>query len=241
MKRLLCIILLLLTITLVCCKSEDETLNQDTQDDLQQRYQVAAYTDDDICLGIICFDVNYRGDVAIGMKDTTHNRGYVSVYNKTGERLYGYTFGNVYGTFYVEWKTASLINIYWVRSDVCGTYDAQANCIEVTRYTLDSSMNKHLNRLKSTERWVAGTRYYLKASLDFLTALSTSYSRVISIMPEGLETVIVDMNGADIPGLLFLLAIFLLAFIVIKVIFFRKGVLYETLNEYRIEHGYGPL
>lgn len=78
--------------------------------------------------GIICFDVNEDGLIALGF-DYPGTKRLISVYSQYGEFQYGYTF-NDYGTFDVEWDQ-HLLNIYSVRGGCVISVDQQGRVVDL--------------------------------------------------------------------------------------------------------------
>lgn len=207
-KVIACIIILLLTTASACCEETEKMMDKQKWDTFLRQVQMSSWQGDDVSRNITCFDVNEHEQIAIGMEDT-HNRCYISVYDNTGQWLYGYSFVS-HGTYYLEWVNAENINIYWIRSSIKGTFDAQANCIMLTEYKLDSSMNKKFLYLASSEKQVKNSKYYLDTNLGLLSPLALGYARVLSLTPDGAERIIVDMTGSNIRGVIYIVCLIIL-------------------------------
>lgn len=175
--KLLSIFMLLVALLMPAVHAEDDSFTTEEQSAFLWKTGVSRWDDAQAEYSITCFDVNTRGDVAVGM-EAAHSRCYIGVFDSDGQWLYGYSFF-CHGSFAVEWAGTDAITIYWERSSVSGTFDAQANCIELVKWRDDKAWNQRTQALSGTERIVDGTRYVLDANLGILTPFATGYSRVL--------------------------------------------------------------
>lgn len=208
------VVMLLLATISASCEETETVMDAQKKNTFLQNVQMARWNGDNVNRSITCFDVNEQEDIAIGMEDSNY-RCYISVYDKTGRWLYGYSFVS-HGTFYLEWESTKNISIYWDRSSVKGTFDEQANCVRITKYTFDSAMNKKYHYLSASEKWVKNSKYYLDANLGFLSPLALGYSRVLCSTSGGKERIVVDMTGTNILGAVYV--VFVIIFIVTTMI-----------------------
>ena len=203
--KFLSVFVLIVTILMPAVHAESTALTPENQASFLWNTGVSHWDSSDVAGSIVCFDVNARGEVAVGL-ETAHHQCYVSVIDSDDQWLYGYSFRSS-GSFAVEWAGTDAITIYWIRSSVYGTFDSQANCLELAKYCDDSAWSQRLRDLQSPERTVNGTRYALDTNLGVLSPFATSYSRVLRYADDGQMLVLVDTHGGNIVGALFVLGI----------------------------------
>ncbi len=207
--KFLMTLMLMFTLLMPASHGESTALDPDA---FLRNTGVSRWDGSEVAGSIACFDVNARGEVAIGL-EAAHHQCYVGVIDPDGQWLYGYSFRSS-GSFAVEWADTDEITIYWVRSSVYGTFDSQANCLELAEYRDDSAWSQHLRDLQSPERTVNGTRYVLDTNLGVLSPFATSYSRVLRYADDGQAVVIANTHGSNIVGALFTLGIVIFLVIV---------------------------
>ena len=143
---------------------------------------------------IQCFDVNENGLFAIGQESGNFKE--IIVYSVNSDFLYGYRF-NCNQSFYIEW-IEDKINIYFVRSAVLMTVNAEGNIIETVNVVNSSENNSYVNNvLALTERTVGDTKYVVKNDMGIMNAFASSYSQLVKITAEGEESVLYDVNSAQ--------------------------------------------
>lgn len=144
---------------------------------------------------INCFDVNNNGLIAIGSKNS--DKKTICVYTSNGTFLYGYTF-NCSSSFGVEWNRDNL-TIYFVRSDVAACFDENGKCIEIKKIKDTIANNSYWNNyIFSTKRKIDQNEYILKNDMGIFNILAFSYSQLIKVNENGLETIIYDVSDTII-------------------------------------------
>lgn len=222
MKRLVCLIMLVLCLTPLTGSGEAGAMTQERQRAFLSKANPHSWAGDDERRGIECFDVSERGDIAVGMRQV-NGPCLVSVYDREGRRLWGLSF-QATGKYYLEWAGPDAISIYWVRSAVRGTFDAQGNCLMLEEYKDDPLMAERFRALGAPERAADGEAYQLDAALGFLSSLAPSYSRVLRSTREGQEIVVVDMTGGNAGGVLFVCGLLVFIAAVASILFKRYGL-----------------
>ena len=142
--------------------------------------------------GVLCFDVNEQGMIAVGQKGSQGNE--ICVYTSQGDFLYGYTF-NCTQSFCVEWDE-QYINIYFIRSDVIISLDSDGNILDVkiVQDTIDNNSYRNL-LLYSTTRTVGNTTYLIRNDMGIFNWTASSFSQIVTIDATGTESIIYDVNS----------------------------------------------
>lgn len=153
--------------------------------------------------GVLCFDVNEQGLVAIGQ--VSSQRKEVCIYTSQGEFLYGYSF-ECSQNFGIEWD-GQLINIYFIRSDVIVSVDAKGNIFDAKSIGNTIDNNKYANSLHSTKRTVGDSIYAVRNNMGILNLFTGSYSQVVLINSSGEETVLYDINSMQLAKAIVIMAI----------------------------------
>ena len=145
--------------------------------------------------GILCFDVNDHGLIAIGQNGT--NSKELCVYNSQGVFLYGYAF-DCSQSFGIEWD-GRLINIFFVRSDILLSLDSAGNVKDIKKVQNTYDNNIYMNSmLDSTCRVVGDTKYLIRNNAGLFNRIATSYSQIVIIDAKGEESVIYDDSSSQL-------------------------------------------
>ena len=144
--------------------------------------------------GILCFDVNEQGMIAVGNKDSQSKK--ICIYTSQGEFLYGYTF-NCTQSFCVEWDEQH-VNIYFIRSDVIISLDSDGNILDIkaVQDTIDNNSYRN-SLLYSTTRTVGNTTYLIRNDMGILNWIAFSFSQIVAV-DAGTEFVIYDVNSVQL-------------------------------------------
>lgn len=145
--------------------------------------------------GILCFDVNEQGMIAVGNKDSQSKK--ICIYTSQGEFLYGYTF-NCTQSFCVEWDEQH-VNIYFIRSDVIISLDSDGNILDIkaVQDTIDNNSYRN-SLLYSTTRTVGNTTYLIRNDMGILNWIAFSFSQIVAVDAAGTESVIYDVNSVQL-------------------------------------------
>lgn len=145
--------------------------------------------------GILCFDVNEQGMIAVGNKDSQSKK--ICIYTSQGEFLYGYTF-NCTQSFCVEWDEQH-VNIYFIRSDVIISLDSDGNILDIKAVQDTIDNNSYSNSLLySTKRTVGNTTYLIRNDMGILNWIAFSFSQIVAVDAAGTEFVIYDANSVQL-------------------------------------------
>ncbi len=149
--------------------------------------------------GILCFDVNEQGMIAVGQKGAQGKE--VCVYTSQGEFLYGYAF-NCNQSFGVEWDEQH-VNIYFVRSDVIISLDSDGNILDIkaVQDTIDNNTYRN-SLLYSTTRLVGDNTYLIRNDMGIFNWIASSYSQIITIDAMGTECIIYDVNSMQLANMI---------------------------------------
>ena len=169
-----------------------EELNKEGQNVFVLNLGISLLTVEPAKRGVLCFDVNAEGMIAIGRKGS-HSKE-VCVYSSDGTFLYGYTF-NCSQSFAVEWDD-KCINIYFVRSDVIISLDPDGNILDIKKVQDTTNNNTHRNDLLySTSRIVDDTTYVIRNDMGVFNWIASSYSQIITIDATGSECIVYDASS----------------------------------------------
>ena len=143
---------------------------------------------------IRCFDVNSRGDIAIGTQKETDKT--ICIYSPDGNFKYGYSF-KTDGSFGLE-LTANLLKIYYVRSGAAVSIDFDGNIQDVARIsnTLENDSYWH-DVVRATRKNEGDYQYVLKNDIGLLGILTPTYSQLHVIDNTGNEVIVYDVNSAQ--------------------------------------------
>ena len=172
-----------------------EDLSDETKTTFVANINISLLSAEPAKKGVLCFDVNEQGLIAIGQKGSQDKE--VCVYTSQGEFLYGYTF-NCTQSFCVEWDEQH-VNIYFIRSDVIISLDSDGNILDIkaAQDTIDN--NSYINSLLySTTREVGNTTYLIRNDMGILNLVATSFSQIVVVDDTGVESVIYDVNSTQL-------------------------------------------
>ncbi len=169
-----------------------ENLTQEEQHTFISNISISLLTSEPEKKGILCFDVNEQGMIAIAQKGAYSKE--VCIYSANGTFLYGYTF-KCSQNCAVEWDNER-INIYFVRSDVIISLDTEGNVLDIKKVQDTINNNTHRNDLLySTSQTVGDTTYLIRNDMGIFNWVASSYSQIITIDSAGVECVIYDINS----------------------------------------------
>ena len=164
---------------------------------------------------IVCFDVNSDGMIAIGQASFEQKR--VCVYSSEGDFQYGYTFHSS-GDIGVEWDGNNL-NIYFVRSSVIISVDPDGEILDVLDVPDSSENNSYKNHfIDSTERTVGDTTYTIRNDMGIFNWCASSYSQLVVTDAAGKETLLYDVNSAQLAKYLTVCFLVVIVFLIILVL-----------------------
>lgn len=203
-----------------------EELSEETKASFVSNINVSPLSAEPKKRGILCFDVNEQGMIAVGQSDS--QRKTVCVYTSQGEFLYGYTF-NCTQSFCVEWAEQH-INIYFIRSDVIISLDPDGNILDIKRVQVTVDNNSYITSLLySTTRTAGNTTYIIRNDMGIFNWIAPSFSQIVTIDSAGTESIVYDVNSMQLAKMIVtvsLICVFIL--IAIAVLFwqfikFRRG------------------
>ena len=140
-------------------------------------------------MSIKCFDVNEKGNFAIGSEKFGYKR--IAVYNSDSVFIYGIEFDDN-GTFYLELTDDNHLLIYFVRGDIAVSIDSTGKVVEVLQISDTSDNSVYWRSLRSLKRESGEMQYILKNDMGILNIFATSYSQIVAVDVEGNKTVIFD-------------------------------------------------
>lgn len=169
--------------------------------------------------GVLCFDVNKQGMIAVGQKGSQGEE--ICVYTSQGEFLYGYAF-NCTQSFGVEWDEQH-INIYFIRSDVIISLDSDGNILDIKTVQDTIDNNSYRNTLLySTTRTVGNTTYLIRNDMGILNWIASSFSQIVTIDATGTESIIYDVNSMQLTKMIVTISLIcVFVFVAIAVVFWQ--------------------
>lgn len=172
--------------------------------------------------GVLCFDVNEQGMIAVGQKDSQGKE--ICIYTSQGEFLYGYRF-NCTQSFCVEWDEQH-VNIYFIRSDVIISLDSDGNILDIKSVQDTIENNSYRNSLLySTNRTVGSTTYLIRNDMGIFNWIASTFSQIVTIDATGTESIIYDVNSMQLTKMIVtisLICVFVLVAIAVVVWQFIK-------------------
>lgn len=196
-------------------KFSTEELSEETKTTFVSNINVSPLSAEPEKKGVLCFDVNEQGMIAVGQNDSQCKE--ICVYTSQGEFLYGYTF-NCNQSFCVEWDEQH-INIYFIRSDVIISLDSDGNILDIkgVQDTIDNNSYRN-SLLYSTTRTVGNTTYLIRNDMGIFNWIASSFSQIVTIDATGMESIIYDVNSMQLTKMIVtisLICVFVLVAIVV--------------------------
>jgi len=202
-------------------------LSEKDQNSFVSNISLSPLTEEPQKREILCFDVNEYGLIAVGQNGV--NRKEVCVYNSQGNYLYGYTF-NCSQSFGVEWDGED-INIYFVRSDVIISLSTKGDILDIKKVQNTVDNNKYSNTLlHSTSRTIGKNTYLIRNDMGILNWTASSYSQIVIVDAEGVESIIYDVGSTQFTNSVALLMIILLFLSVVTAIIIWQFVKLKRIN-----------
>lgn len=175
-----------------------EPLSEDDINTLLKNVSISMLTDEPSKKAIKCFSVNEDGLIAIGYGSSENKT--VCIYTNDGVFKYGYSF-KCSGSFGIE-LDKSVLNIYLVRSDVAIAVNSAGEVEGVLKIQNTSENNAYWNNcVFSTKREIGDTEYFLKNDMGIFNLFASSYSQLIVTDKNGEESIIYDVNSAQISNM----------------------------------------
>lgn len=168
---------------------------------------------------IDCFDVNERGEIAIGCSDFDNKT--ICIYSDNGEFQYGFSF-RTSGKFGVEFDVNG-INIYLVRSDTAVFIDLQGQIATVCKIQNTAENNSYWNNsVFLSKRKIGETEFILKNNMGLFNIFASNFSQLIAIDSSGSTNVIYDVNSTQLVKTTVLFGvIFVVIFITVLVVIYN--------------------
>lgn len=171
-----------------------QTMNTEDQKTFLSNIQLVKEEKEPDKNGIVCFDVNEDGLIAIGTRDSSQKS--VAIYNLSGDYKYSYNF-NCNQSFGVEWDGNNLI-IYFVRSNVAALVDENGTIPELREIENTTENNSYWNHsVFSTQRTVGEYKYIIKNDMGPFNIFASSYSQLVAEDEQGNQTILYNVNNAQ--------------------------------------------
>lgn len=121
-------------------------------------------------LSVKCFDVNEHGQIALGFYPAQT----IGVYSPDGSFLYGYTFHSS-GDYSLIWDKGCVC-IYFMRSSVLATFDADGNCIDIEMYAEVADNYRYIrNTFDKSKKQLGTISYWLEKDIP----IAHGYARLL--------------------------------------------------------------
>ena len=238
MKRIFRFALLVFAVALFVCVAKVDAMNtvfstkeltEEERSTFVSNIGLALINKEPDKRSILCFDVNEQGMIAIGRESSQGKE--TCVYSSDREFLYGYTF-NSSGSFGVEFDD-ELINIYFVRSDIIISLDADGNILDVKAVETTRENNTYISDLLyTTTRTIGNNTYQIKNSLGILDIVTVSYSQIVVTEANGEERLIYDVSSQHLSKtIVSAIAIGILIFVIVAVVVYQNKTLKMKTGE----------
>lgn len=209
MKFIRCVLMLLLLLFLLFIGKVDvlamntgfstEFLPEDDINQLLKNINISVLAEEPPKKSIDCFSVNEDGVIAIGSSSFENKT--VCIYTSDGVFQYGYSF-KCSGDFGIE-LDKSVLNIYLVRSDIAIAVNSVGEVDTILKIQNTSANNSYWNNcVFSSRQKIGDTEYFLKNDMGVLNLFASSYSQLIKINEHTEETIIYDVNSAQLSNML---------------------------------------
>ncbi len=164
--------------------------------------------------GILCFDVNEMGMIAICQKNGDLKN--VCIYSYEGDFLLGYSF-QTSQSFATELNENS-VNIYFYRSDIILSLDFEGNILGACEVGNTIDNNSYINhQLRSNNKEARGKTFQLRNSFGLLNYIMISYSQLIITDSDGNISSFYDIGSKKVFEVVFIL-IFVIAFMIVVLV-----------------------
>ena len=193
-----------------------EELSEETKISFMSSINLSQLSTEPKKSGILCFDVNEQGMIAVGQNGAQDKE--ICVYTSLGEFLYGYTF-SCSQSFCVEWDE-QYINIYFIRSDVIISLDSDGRVLDIKRVQDTIDNNSYRNSLYSMTRTVGNTTYLIRNDMGILNWITSSFSQIVTIDATGTESIIYDVNSMQLTNAIVTIS-FISIFVLVAVAIIR--------------------
>ncbi len=171
-----------------------ETLPEKNINSFLKYIKLSMITEEPRKIAIDCFDVNEKGEIAIGRSE--YNNKTVCIYTSDGDFQYGYSFFSQ-GSFGVELNNDILL-IYFVRSDIVIAVNPMGEIESILGIKNTIENNSYWNNfVHLTKRKIGDTEYTIRNDMGFFNLLASSYSQLVITDKNGNENIIYDVNSAQ--------------------------------------------
>lgn len=170
-----------------------DALPQERIDTILENINITRIDEEPRKQGIFCFDVNERGEIAIGYKDFFAGKT-VCVYSSDGAFQYGYRFQDL-GSYGIELEE-DILKIYFVRGEIAVTVNSLGEIVSVTEIQDTRENNSYWRQILYKNKWKIGeTEYVLRNEMGILNIFCASYSRLVVIDGNGTEQIFHDVHS----------------------------------------------
>ena len=152
--------------------------------------------------GIRNFDVNEKGMIAISQ--LTDGDKMVCIYSSDGTFLYVYAV-ECNGFINAEWDGECIV-IQVICGEILVSLDPDGNVLDVRKIERSDIRNRDADKkMRSTRRVVGDTTYLIRNDMGILNWIAASYSQIVVMDASGAETIIYDVNSAQLVKILTIL------------------------------------
>lgn len=210
---------------------ETGILTSSEEKEILSNFEINKITEEGNKKAIECFDVNEKGNIAVGSSDFF--KGIIKIYSEDGVFQYGFEF-EISGKFGLEWDKDNLL-IYIVRGNTVISIDSEGNVVAVDK--IADTINNQLywkNTVYATKRTNNNKTYEIRNDMGPLNIFSFNYSQLLITDQNGDTKIIYDINSSQIIKYIIIICIIIsfFVFILIPTVYklYKKGM--EKHNVY---------
>lgn len=198
---LICILLLTAGFAAGVVQATDEDIaieevTPEEKDRLLNYLDISVITAEPVDKPIHSFDVNETGQIVLGLEALTGKRK-IAIYSPEGEFLYGYEF-NDEGSFGAVWDGDNVV-ICSVRGDLAVWVDQKGEVKQIG-FIQNASENHYAwhKVVFARQRMVGEVRYVMRNEKGFFNTITSCYTQVAAVFPNGEEKIIYDVSGVQL-------------------------------------------
>jgi len=221
--------------TMINTGFETRILTLSEEKEILSNFEINKITEEGDKKAIECFDVNEKGNIAIGSSDFI--KRIIKIYSEDGVFQYGFEFETA-GKFGLEWDNDNIL-IYNVRGNILISVDSKGDVVAVEK--IADTINNQLylkNTVYATKRTNNNKTYEIRNDMGPLNIFSFNYSQLLITDQNGDAKIIYDVNSSQIIKyiIIILIIISFLVFVVIPTVYklYKKGMEQHNVYDFHL-------
>jgi len=197
---------------------ETDILTSSEEKEILSNFEINKITEEGDKKAIECFDVNEKGNIAVGSSDFL--KRIIKIYSEDGAFQYGFEFETA-GKFGLEWDNDNIL-IYNVRGNIVISVDSKGDVVAVDK--IADTINNQLywkNTIYATKRTNNNKTYEIRNDMGPLNIFSFNYSQLLITDQNGDVKIIYDVNSYQITKyiIIIIIIISIIVFLIIPTIY----------------------